>query len=46
MIRIQGIPVVAERLQAAHRDMNPRAIVQGIERNASLPSGTVLRQRG
>jgi hypothetical protein len=69
MIHIQGIPVVAERLQKAHRpvrprarqlraaaprsrkrqppdefqsgiEMEPRTMLQGIERRASLPTGT------
>ena len=41
MIRIQGIPMVDERLQAGEVQsgiaMDPRHIIQGIEQHASLP---------
>lgn len=74
MIRIQGIAIVAARLQAAQRaarrparfshkgataaytsvpngvqsdvGMDPRTIIQGIERHASLPQGTEDRFSG
>jgi len=74
MIRIQGIAIVAARLQAAQRGarlparfsrkgataaytsvpngvqsdvgMDPRTIIQGIERHASLPPGTEDRFSG
>ena len=50
MIRIQEIPMVAERLQAGKVQtgvaMDARTIIQGIERHASLAPGTEDRFTG